>query len=69
MNKAAIIARVAARMDLDMFTAEGMVDAVLEAIVEGLAKEEDVRIAVIGSFRTKRRAARRGRKLQLSFEY
>lgn len=63
MNKTAIIARVAARMDMDKFTAEGMVDAVLEAIVEGLAKEEDVRIAVIGSFRTRHRTARRGRNL------
>ena len=45
MNKAAIVARVARRMGLNKFAAEGAVDTVLEAIAEGLAKEEDVRIA------------------------
>ena len=61
MNKSKIVARVAARMRLDKFTAEGAVDTVLEAIAEGLAKEEDVRIAGFGTFRTRRRAARMGR--------
>ena len=51
MNKAAIVARVARRMGLNKFTAEGAVDTVLEAIAEGLAKEEDVRIAGFGTFR------------------
>ena len=61
MNKAAIIARVARRMGLNKFTAEGAVDTVLEAIAESLAKEEDVRIAEFGTFRTRSRAARKGR--------
>ncbi len=61
MNKAAIVSRVAKRMKLDKFTAEGAVDTVLDAIAEGLAKEEDVRIAGFGTFRTKHRAARTGR--------
>ena len=61
MNKAAIVARVARRMGLNKFTAEGAVDTALEAIAESLAKEEDVRIAGFGIFRTRSRAARTGR--------
>ena len=61
MNKAAIVTRVAKRMRLNKFTAEGAVDTVLEAIAESLAKEEDVRIAGFGTFRTRNRAARQGR--------
>ena len=61
MNKSAIVSRVAERMRLNKFTAEGAVDTVLEAIAEALAKEEDVRIAGFGTFRTRDRAARTGR--------
>ena len=61
MNKAAIVARVAERMRLNKFTAEGAVDTVVEAIAESLAREEDVRIAGFGTFRTRSRAARQGR--------
>jgi len=61
MNKSKIVARVAARAGLDRFTAERAVDLVFEAIAEGLAKEEDVRIAGFGAFRTRNRAARMGR--------
>ena len=61
MNKAAIVARVAARLGLSRIRAEIAMDTVLEAIAEGLAKEEDVRIAGFGTFRTKHRAGRTGR--------
>ena len=61
MNKSKIVARVAARAGLDRFTAERAVDLVFEAIAEGLAKQEDVRIAGFGAFRTRNRAARMGR--------
>ena len=61
MNKAAIVARVTRRMGLNKVTAEGAVDTVLEAIAESLAREEDVRIAGFGTFRTRDRAARTGR--------
>ena len=57
MNKAMIVARVAERMGLNRFTAEGAVDTDLEAIAESLAKEEDVRIVGFGTFRTRSRAA------------
>ena len=61
MNKAAIVARVAARLGLSTIRAEIAMDTVLDAIAEGLAKEEDVRIVGFGTFRTKHRAARTGR--------
>ena len=61
MNKAAIVARVAERMGVNRFRAERAVDTVFEAIAEGLAKEEDVRIAGFGIFRTRSRGARMGR--------
>ena len=61
MNKSAIVARVAARMGLNKPAAEGAVDTVFEAIAEGLAKEEEVRIAGFGTFGTRSRAARTGR--------
>ena len=61
MNKSAIVARVAARTGLNKFTAAGAVDTVFEAIAEGVAKEEDVRIAGFGTFGTRSRAARMGR--------
>ena len=61
MNRAAIIARVARRMRLNKFTAEAVVDTVLEAIAESFAKKEDVRIAGFGMFKTRSRAARTGR--------
>jgi len=60
MNKSKIVARVAARAGLDRFTAERAVDLVFEAIAEGLAKEEDVRIVGFGAFMTRYRAARMG---------
>ena len=61
MKKADIVARVAARTGLDRFTSGGAVDSVFEAIAEALAKEEDVRIAGFGNFRTRSLAARTGR--------
>ena len=61
MNKAADVARVARRMGLNRYAAEGAVDSVLEAIAESLARVGDARIAGFGTFRTRRRAARQGR--------
>ena len=61
MNKSAIVGRVADRMGLSKSMAEGAVETVLEAIVEALVKEEDVRIAGFGTFRTRSRAVRSGR--------
>ena len=48
-------------MGLRRSAAESAVDTVLEAIAEALAKEEAVRLAGFGTFRTKSRAARSGR--------
>ena len=61
MNKSDIVGRVAGRMGLSRSAAESAVDTVLEAIAEALAKEEAVRLAAFGTFRTKSCAARSGR--------
>ena len=61
MNKSDIVSRVADRMGLSKSTAEGAVDTVLGAISEALAREETVRIAVCGTFATRRRSVRTGR--------
>lgn len=61
MKKSAIVGRVAERMGRSKSTADRAVETVLEAIVEGLAKKEDVRIAGFGTLRMKSRAARTGR--------
>ena len=61
MKKADIVARVAGRAGLSKSVAKAAVDAVLDAIAEGLAKEEQVRIAGFGTFATKDRRARTGR--------
>ena len=54
MNKSDIVGRLAGRMGLTRSTAESAVDTVLGAIAEALAKEEAVRLAGFGTFRTKR---------------
>ena len=61
MKKSDIVGRLAGRMGLRRSAAEGAVDTVLDAIAEALAKEEAVRLAGFGTFRTKSRTARSGR--------
>ena len=61
MKKSVIVGRVAERMGLSKSTADRAVETVLEAIVEALAKKEDVRIAGFGTLKMKSRAARTGR--------
>ena len=61
MKKSDIVGRLAGRMGLSRSAAESAVDTVLEVIAEALAKEEAVRLAGFGTFRTKSRAARSGR--------
>ena len=57
MNKSDIVGRLADRMGLSRSAAERAVDTVLEAIAEALAKEEALRLAGFGTFRTTNRAA------------
>ena len=52
MKKSDIVERVAGRLGLRKSMAEGAVDTVLEATTEGLAKNEAVRIARLGTFAT-----------------
>lgn len=61
MNKAQIVDAVAAKAELKKKVAEEAVNAVLDAIAEGLANGEKVQIAGFGSFEVKERSARTGR--------
>lgn len=61
MNKSDIVGRVAGRAGVEGKTAKDAVNAVFEAIVEALAKGEDVWIAGFGAFGTRSRPARTGR--------
>lgn len=61
MNKSQIADRLAGRMGQSRSAAAVAVDAVFETIGEVLTKHEEVRIAGLGTFGTKRRPARTGR--------
>lgn len=61
MNKADLIAHVAAETSVTRATADRLVGAVFSAIGDALAHDEPVTIAGFGKFTTRSRAARRGR--------
>ena len=61
MEKSDIAAQVADRSGLSRTDATGAVDAVFEAVIEALARREQVRIAGFGLFATRCRPARAGR--------
>ena len=61
MKKSDIAAQVADRTGLSRTDAAGAVDAVFEAVIEALARREQVRIAGFGLFATRYRPARAGR--------
>ena len=61
MKKSDIAAQVADRSGLSRTDATGAVDAVFEAVIEALARREQVRIAGFGLFATRCRPARAGR--------
>ncbi len=61
MKKSDIAARVATQTSLSKADAAGVVDAVLSAISDALARGESVSIAGFGTFSVKHRAARQGR--------
>lgn len=60
MNKGDLIEAVAARTNESKAQATRMVDAVLECIGEGVARDDKVSIAGFGAFEKKHRAARKG---------
>ncbi|TBW33677.1 HU family DNA-binding protein [Azotobacter chroococcum] len=64
MNKADLIAAVAASADLPKTTATTVVDAFTAAITSTLQKGEPVTLVGFGTFEVKERAAREGRNPQ-----
>ncbi len=61
MNKTELVDEIANRSGLTKRDAEKSLNATLEAILETLKKCEDVSIPNFGSFKVKKRSARKGR--------
>ena len=61
MNKQDIAEKVHSVLGTTKADAERAVEAMMESIVDGLKKGEDVSIAGLGIFKTKQRAARTAR--------
>lgn len=61
MNKTELIAAVAAKSQLTKVDAGKAVDALLETIVETVAKGDDISLVGFGAFKATKRAAREGR--------
>ena len=68
MNKAELIAAVAAKTGDTKKAAEASVDAIVAAIKESLKKGEKVQLVGFGSFEVRKRAARKGRNPQTKEE-
>lgn len=68
MNKADLIAAVAAKTGETKKVAETSVNAFVEVVTESLKKGEKVQLVGFGSFETRKRAARKGRNPQTKEE-
>ena len=68
MNKAELVAAVAAKTGETKKAAETSVNAVVSVIKESLAKGEKVQLVGFGSFEVRKRAARKGRNPQTKEE-
>lgn len=68
MNKAELVAAVAAKTELSKKDAERAVDAVVESIQEALGAGDKVALVGFGTFEVKERAARKGRNPQTGEE-
>ena len=64
MNKAELVAAVAAKTGATKKAAEESVNAFVEAVTESLKKGEKVQLVGFGSFEVRKRAARKGRNPQ-----
>ena len=60
MNKTELIAAVAEKVGMSKKDADAVVNAVIDTIVEEVAKEEKVQIVGFGTFEARERAARKG---------
>ena len=64
MNKAELVAAVAAKTGETKKAAEASVDAFVDVIKETLIKGEKIQLVGFGSFEVRKRAARKGRNPQ-----
>ena len=60
MTKTALIAVIANQLNVSKNMAKQMVDSTFEAIMKSVAKGNDVRIQGFGTFKSSKRAARKG---------
>jgi len=68
MNKADLIAAIAAKTGDTKKSAEASVNALVDVITEALVKGEKVQLVGFGSFEVRKRAARKGRNPQTKEE-
>ena len=68
MNKAELIAAVAAKTGDTKKTAEAAVNAFVDVVTETLTKGDKVQLVGFGSFEVRKRAARKGRNPQTKEE-
>ena len=68
MNKAELIAAVAAKTGDTKKSAEVALNAILSSITDSLKKGEKVQLVGFGSFEVRKRAARKGRNPQTGAE-
>ena len=68
MNKAELIAAVAAKTGDTKKCAESTVNALVDVITESLVKGDKVQLVGFGSFEVRKRAARKGRNPQTKEE-
>ena len=68
MNKAELIAAIAAKTGETKKTAEKLVNAFVETVTEALVKGDKVQLVGFGSFEVRKRAARKGRNPQTKEE-
>ena len=68
MNKAELIAAIAAKTGDTKKAAEATVNAFIETVTEALVKGDKVQLVGFGSFEVRKRAARKGRNPQTKEE-
>ena len=68
MNKADLIAAIAAKTGETKKSAEASVNAFVDVITESLVKGDKVQLVGFGSFEVRKRAARKGRNTQTKEE-
>ena len=61
MNKTELVAAIAAKAELSKKDSEKALNAMLDAIAEGLKAGDKIQLIGFGSFETKKRPARTGR--------